>query len=858
MRPPNLAASEGERVNRTKDGFKNPFGFTVAHAMRKNFAFPLAVFVMSLVLYLRSFFGSDKIRQLTALKSGGSATLELLRESGKFLIIADGNGSAVSDIFYFWFYFYTAVLVILSAALGIMLFRFVSSRAKNNIYFSLGINRAGLFSAHWLAGAVMLEAAVLLPLAFSAMLNLIYFGSSVMLWRTLLFYAVHMTVTALAGISVAAAVSVCVGTAGESVLFSLAFIAFPSAAVYFLNNTVPKLLFGAPHNSNYALYPSASHSRDISMALSPFGRVLSRLNLLSLNNDVFIRSGSLVSADGFSKITADELKSWSAPSLEPYILWAILTALLFVFGLLMLKRRKVEICGFSGRSKTLNFLLTAMLSVSAGSTIVAVNFYFSQITDKQYLITGITTVLLSAVIFVVFDIMLNLSFKALKKDWKYGLVHVALTVAVMLSLYTGFFGYSSRMPDTDSIESASVSAPDILLGSYRTRADELNFNANSGYYLAFDEDGNPVGINSGCYYRSNADERRIIIDGFKSESDINAVRELHKRLIASGRKVVSSSEDYSERAVRSTVIIKYKLKNGREIIREYQTVGLGDYLSLYSIENTENWNNKIKNELLNIDSEKVFPVLFSGQMDKKTVVDQKFTRGLARAIYEDITSLGADRILCSDSKWLGAAALYRDIASDGVKTVTAAQAYSPDTDGEDAETPEDAINNAWKAGNYGEIMTNGSEYGDFGKFKSVIPITEEMTNTVEYLKAHGLYDLLVDESPIVAVRVADIGKLTVDALEYTTPIFNAFWDNGKSKPETDRETGEQISTYTSGDYMPKNSREFTDSATINTLAENAYGYRFDLTGGYVAEFRRANGCRTIMYVPKGRVELNLD
>lgn len=839
-------------MNRTKDGFKNPFGFTVVHAIRKNFAFPLAIFVMNLALYLNGFFGSEKMRQFMALSKAGSPTALTLRESGKFLIIGGSDNYMLTDILYF----YTAAVVVLSAALGIMLFRFVSSKAKSNIYFSLGISRAGLFSAHWLTGAAMLEAAVLLPLAVSAILNLAYFGSSVMLWRTLLFYAVHMTVTALAGFSVAAAVSVCVGTAGESVLFSLAFIAFPSAAVYFLNNTVPKLLFGAPHNSNYELYPSASHNQDISMALSPFGRVLSRLNLLSLNNEAFIRSGTFVS-NGFSAMSADKLKSWNAPSLKPYILWAILTALLFVFGLLMLKRRKVEICGFSGRSKTLNFLLTAMLSVSAGSTIVAVNFYFSQITDKKYLITGITTVLLSAVIFVVFDIMLNLSFKALKKDWKYGLVHVALAVAVMLSLYTGFFGYSSRVPDTDSIESASVSAPDILLGSYRTRADELKFNTNSGYYLAFDEDGNPVGINSGCYYRSNADERRIIIDGFKSESDINAVRELHKRLIASGRKVVSSSEDYSERAVRSTVIIKYKLKNGREIIREYQTVGLGDYRSLYSIENTENWNNKIKNELLNIDSEKVFPVLFSGQMDKKTVVDQKFTRGLARAIYEDITSLGADRILCSDSKWLGAMALYHDIASDGVEAVTATQAQAEVPDIDDIDTPADDVRNAWKAGNYGEMMTNGSEYGDFGKFKSVIPITEEMTNTVEYLKAHGLYDLLVDESPIVAVRVADIGKLTVDALEYTTPIFNAFWDNGKSKPETDRETGEQISTYTSGDYMPKNSREFTDGATINALAENAYGYRFDLTGGYVAEFRRVNGCRTIMYIPKGRVELNL-
>ena len=840
-------------MNKSRDGFKSPFGFTVVHAIRKNFAFPLAIFVMNLALCLNGFFGSEKMRQFMALSKAGSPTALTLRESGKFLIIGGSDNYMLMDILYF----YTAAVVVLSAALGIMLFRFVSSKAKSNIYFSLGISRAGLFSAHWLTGAAMLEAAVLLPLAVSAILNLAYFGSSVKLWRALLFYAVHMTVTALAGFSVTAAVSVCVGTAGESVLFSLAFIAFPGAAVYFLNNTVPKLLFGAPHNSNYALYPSASHNQDISMALSPFGRVLSYLNLPMLNNDAFIRSGTFVS-NGFSAMSADKLKSWSAPSLKPYILWAILTALLFVFGLLMLKRRKVEICGFSGRSKALNFLLTAMLSVSAGSTIVAVNFYFSQITDKQYLITGITTVLLSAVIFVVFDIMLNLSFKALKKDWKYGLVHVALAVAVMLSLYTGFFGYSSRVPDTDSIESASVSAPDILLGSYRTRADELKFNANSGYYLTFDEDGNPVGINSGCYYRSNADERRIIIDGFKSESDINAVRELHKRLIASGRKVVSRSEDYSERAVRSTVIIKYKLKNGREIIREYQTVGLGDYLSLYSIENTENWNNKIKNELLNIDSEKVFPVLFSGQMDKKTVVDQKFTRGLARAIYEDITSLDADRILCSDSKWLGAMALYHDIASDGVETVTATQAQAEVPDIDDIDTPADDVRNAWKAGNYGEMMTNGSEYGDFGKFKSVIPITEEMTNTVEYLKAHGLYDLLVDESPIVAVRVADIGKLTVDALEYTTPIFNAFWDNGKSKPETDRETGEQISTYTSGDYMPKNSREFTDGATINALAENAYGYRFDLTGGYVAEFRRANGCRTIMYIPKGRVELNID
>lgn len=837
-------------MNKSRDGFKSPFGFTVVHAIRKNFAFPLAIFVMNLALYLNGFFGSEKIRQFMALTKSNSPTALTLRESGKFLIIGGPDNYMLTDILYF----YTAAVVVLSAALGIMLFRFVSSKAKSNIYFSLGISRAGLFSAHWLAGAAMLEAAVLLPLAVSAILNLAYFGSSVMLWRALLFYAVHMTVTALAGFTVAAAVSVCVGTISESVIFSLAFLAFPIAAVYFLNNAVPHLLFGAPGNTNYALYPSTSHNQDISMALSPFGRVLSYLNLPMLNNDAFIRSGTFVS-NGFSAMSADKLKNWSAPSLKPYILWAILTALLFVFGLLMLRIRKVEICGFSGRNKIINFVITAMVSVSAIAMAVSVGL--KPAANKEYLLYSVIFVLLSAVIFVILDFALNRSFKIIKKEWKYGLIHMALACAVMLSLYTGFFGYSSRLPDIDKIESVSVSAPDILLGSYMSNNDDLTFSDYSGYYGSIDDKGNIVNTNNKRYYLTNIDTTRMVIGGFKSESDIKTVRELHKKLIASGRRAVSQGEDYSERTVNNTVIIRYKLKNGREIIREYQNVVLSDYRSLYSVENTENWNGKIKNELLNIDSERVFPVLFSRQMDEKTVIDPQFTQGLARAIYNDITALGADRILCSDSKWLGAAALYRDIASDGVKTVTAAQAYSPDTDDDDAETPEEAINNAWKAGNYGEMMTNGSEYGDFGKFKSVIPITEEMTNTVEYLKAHGLFDLLVDESPIVAVRVADIGKLTVDALEYTTPIFNAFWDNGKSKPETDRETGEQISTYTSGDYMTKNSREFTDGATINALAENAYGYRFDLTGGYVAEFRRANGCRTIMYIPKGRVELNL-
>ena len=132
---------------------------------------------------------------------------------------------------------------------------------------------------------------------------------------------------------------------------------------------------------------------------------------------------------------------------------------------------------------------------------------------------------------------------------------------------------------------------------------------------------------------------------------------------------------------------------------------------------------------------------------------------------------------------------------------------------------------------------------------SVVPITEEMTNTISFLKAHGLYEKLSDESPIVSARIADMGKATSSddmrhGFAYSSPIFNSFWDDGKSKPYSKKDSDGyeyEVSSYTSGDFMPKDSMTVTDKATLEKLAANAYGYRFDLTGGYLVEFKRANG-----------------
>ena len=829
-----------------KKKYKNTFWFSVAHAMKKNFILPLMTFAVSMFFYLSNFCW-DKINEAKeAAEIRGQDVLKMMRDAYEVFIF-DSEQAAYNPLFYI----FPALLVVISILLGVLLFRFVTNKKTVNVYYSLGIKRADLYTARLLAGVFMMFAAVLVPLAVSLGLNLHYFGSSVMLWRTFLFYAVHNVICVLAGLTISAAVSSCVGTVVESLGFSAVLAAFPSVVTMCVNYSVPAILNGAPGITYYDIYPSSSSYGDMHLDMTGstmFGRIISHINLLMLNRSSFINSSSV------EAMTKEAAKKWAAPSLTPYILWAVLIAAFFVFGLFMFKRRKAEICGFPGRSAVLNFVLCMIASFGAASLII---YLASKNPDiSTWLLIAILLVI-SMAVFLVLDILVHLSFKALKKDWKIGLVHVGLMAAFLLSLYTGFFGYSSRVPDVQSIESASISAPNALMGSYKL-GNGLQSGYNSNLY--FGEDGL-----KDYYYVGN--RSNSLVEDFKDKDDINTVREIHKAMIKAGNlnKTNSDSDDYSKRVTSQKVIIKYKLKNGRELVRVYNYVPLTDYPTLYTLEDTKNWNSKIKNELLNIDSENVIPIVFSAQMDNRIAVDEELTAGLARAIYNDISTLSSDKFLSSNAKYLGSVAFYVNREQREDYSIYESSEYVNATSMEDEITEEEEPLSRQETVDNLAIRDNSQgKYLALGDY-SVIPITEEMTNTISFLKAHGLYEKLSDESPIVSVRVKDMGHST-DSVNarygygYSSPIFNAFWDDGKSKAvsKTDS-TGYtyQFSNYNSGDFMPKDAVTITNKTIVEKLAANAYGYRFDLTGGYLVEFKRANGALTIMYVPKGRIELNL-
>lgn len=830
-----------------KKKYKNTFWFSVAHAMKKNFILPLLTFAVSMFFYLSNFCW-EKIREAKETASiKGQDVLKIMRDAYEVFIF-DSEQAAYNPLLYI----FPALLVVISILLGVLLFRFVTNKKTVNVYYSLGIKRADLYTARLLAGVFMMLAAVLVPLAVSLGLNLHYFGSSVMLWRTFLFYAVHNVICVLAGLTISAAVSSCVGTVVESIGFSAVLAAFPSVVTMCVNYGVPAILNGAPAITYYGIYPAASSYGELHFDITGstvFGRIISHINLLMLNRSSFINSSSV------EAMTKEAAKKWAAPSLTPYILWAVLIAAFFVFGLFMFKRRKAEICGFPGRSAVLNFVLCMITSLGVASLVLY--FVVSEIPQITTWMIIVGLMIISIIIFLIFDIILHLSFKAIKKDWKIGLVHAGLMAAFLLSLYTGFFGYSSRVPDIQDIDSVSISAPNALMGSYQLGRELSGSYVTDRYYSD---------VYSNYYYVGNRSVS--LIENFKDKDDINTVREIHKAMIKAGniRRVNTNSDDYSKRVTCQSVVIRYKLKNGRELVRVYEYVPLTNYPTLYTLEDTKNWNSKIKDELLNIDSENVIPIVFSAQMDNRIAVDEELTAGLARAIYNDITTLSSDKFLTSNAKYLGSVAFYVNRSQREDYSMYESSEYVNATSIEDEITEEEEPLSRQETVDNLAIRDNSQgKYLALGDY-SVIPITEEMTNTISFLKAHGLYEKLSDESPIVSARIADMGKATSSddmrhGFAYSSPIFNSFWDDGKSKPYSKKDSDGyeyEVSSYTSGDFMPKDAVTITNKTVIEKLAANAYGYRFDLTGGYLVEFKRANGALTIMYVPKGRIELNLD
>ena len=121
-------------------------------------------------------------------------------------------------------------------------------------------------------------------------------------------------------------------------------------------------------------------------------------------------------------------------------------------------------------------------------------------------------------------------------------------------------------------------------------------------------------------------------------------------------------------------------------------------------------------------------------MDNQIAVDEELTAGLARAIYNDITTLSSDKFLTSNAKYLGSVAFCVKSQGEDYSMYESSE-YVNATSVTDETVEEEVIPRQ-------EIVDALSSHGPASRHLalscgfSVVPITEEMTNTISFLKAH--------------------------------------------------------------------------------------------------------------------------
>ncbi|MBR3779941.1 MAG: hypothetical protein IKK63_01910 [Clostridia bacterium] len=510
-----------------------PFRFTFFRTIKKNWHFPaLICAVVSFLTLICGLFNEWMIYNNHSWELGKSFR-EWVSLNTVYIL---GDVGMRTEL-------YMALLMVLAMATGIMIFRYMFSKKAVNVYYSLGISRTNMFLAKYFSGAFLLVLAVLIPLAIDVIANIAIFGSCKELWISALFYFLGATLSILFAYTVSVAVCCRVGMIIEAIIYSAVFLVAPFILSYIGEFFFRTLLYGSPLHENEWIY-RWNHSEYYSTSESHYTQTGFVSNTVPFA-DVFYFSEQL-SKSGSNMINPDFI------SLIPLAFLVVAVALI---ALVTYKKRKTEIAGFLGADE-----LTKGLSVFLIASFIS-SFVFLDLIEYSPDI-AVFCLCLTAVIFLVvylfFDIITvhNIK-KILGTMWKY-LVHLGAVAVCIIIFSTGFFGYSSRLPDIKDVESVSVSTG---TGDIMMNYDELTVMKNNAgaydladYYLL-------AGI---CY--------QGIVDGITDAEDIEYVMDIHKKFIeCKGLKVNDETLNagYGKRVLPVNIKIIYELRNGERFERMY-------------------------------------------------------------------------------------------------------------------------------------------------------------------------------------------------------------------------------------------------------------------------------------------------
>lgn len=446
-----------------------------------------------------------------------------------------------------------ASLLIGGMATALLIYKYMLGKASTNVFFSVPQTRGQMFLAKYLAGVCLTAAATFLPIFICGLINLIYFGSHHGLWTAAFYISLRLFAAMIFAFTVTAVVCCSVGSVAETVAYSAAFMILPISLKYTVETVICTMLYGSPYtnvllgsvNTWSGFGAGGSVNKSIVLPLGSFEKYL----LPSIYSDI-------------SQVSYASNEEKYTPVFRYVLIFLAVSAALAGVAALLYKRRKAEKAGFLGANQFMTNLAVFSVSIFAASFISSLAggmHYEAGAALKNYLIFVIVTV----PVFIIVELFILRSFKRLlQKLWQLG-VQLGIMALVALVFTGGLFGYSSRLPAADEIASVSVTTGtgDIIARPIAGRADT---------YVSYEDRliDSALLYNLGSYYGSV----NPMFTGITDSADIENVIKAHRLLIGcKGQTVTKQSmhADDGERLLPANIRISYKLKNGKELDRQY-------------------------------------------------------------------------------------------------------------------------------------------------------------------------------------------------------------------------------------------------------------------------------------------------
>lgn len=746
------------------------------------------------------------MRQSTALAPGEQ--LPTLVDTYRYILYYGQNYSNEMPL-----YLLEALMVLCPILLGCALFRFLADKRTVNVYYSLGLSRRTLFFTRYGAGVLLLAMVILFSVGMNLTLNLAVFGSSWQLWSAALYQIFGFLIVSVFSLTVTAAVFSMVGTVGEGVCFSVSLLSAPTLVLGGLDFYLSRL-WGSPYGQTFLTTASWGSGTRSSLLLKWSGCNPMILLHESLRNSAALR------LDGMNDVVAVQSLKWAAPHFAPLLFWLLLTAAVLALGFFLAKRRKAEICGFLDSSPVLSAGVTLLWSFFALGCVIKGAAYLLWPKWFSFLLGALAYL----IVVILATLVLTRSLPLFRKKWKWILLQGGVCALLCVACATGFFGFSSRVPDIKKVKSAAVTLP----------AQSIRF---SGYSR---------GIGSNSYYFS---EQGDLLFDFTTERDLNQIQELHRLLIADGDQPLKGAEgaaSRSDQVVPARIQFIYTLKDGSQVKRYYDHLPVRTLERFTALEDTDRYRQLVdelfvvkppKNEayeggdwLKSLFQNKHEIRLNSRYLTRETqlpLTDEQDAE-LMRRLRKDLAAQTSRQRFFPESPALGA--IYLMLSSED--------------DGSGYEEP--------------------SRTAKQDSMECRILLRPEMKNTLAFLQKNGFTPLLQEEGKVKSITVIPAEEFGEEAIHpgrsalfgqyaFYLQQFVGGWVKAvdQEKGSNTVGNGPQLDAFHGG-YTSRN------QALITEVMEHAYlSYFFSVDGFFVLAEHEEKDTYTVCFLPASEAPQSL-